>query len=128
MAQTRKRRRKKRRGTQSGKIETRRSRPRSRQEAKARARSNRKSPRSGGKAPYQRGAPTWRGAVIRAAVAAGVFFVLLMLAFKRPAGEAIGISVFMFGIYIPFGYYFDRFLYNRRQAAARRKREQAKGG
>jgi hypothetical protein len=29
----------------------------------------------------------------------------------------------MLGIYIPMGYLFDRFFYNRRQAAKRRERE-----
>lgn len=73
--------------------------------------------------------PTWRGAATRAAIAAGVFFLLLLL-LKQPPLGAVFISIAMFAIYVPMGYYTDSFLYNRRQrkeveAAARHAAEKA---
>ena len=66
VAQTKKKRRKKHRGTQGGRIDTkRRARPRSREEAKAQARSRR-----GGGAAQRRRPPTWRSSIIRGVVAA----------------------------------------------------------
>jgi hypothetical protein len=48
-------------------------------------------------------------------VAAGIFFVLVAVAFGRPVGEALALSLFMLAFYIPMGYFIDRFLYRRRQ-------------
>jgi len=117
--QTRKRRRK-HRGTQTGRVDTRsRSRPRNRQEAKARARN-------------QRGhrhdvAPNWRSAIFRGAFAAAAFFLIVWLIFKRSIGQSLALAVFMLAFYIPLGYYTDRFFYNRRQRQKQLERERAKG-
>src|SRR4051794_4984544 len=104
------RRRKKRRGTQGGSIDRRgpRGRPRTRAEARARAKS-----RGSKKTPVSRAdrLPTWRGAVNRGLLAAGVFLVLLILLFKQPVASAIGLSAFMLIVYIPMGYYLDKFFY-----------------
>jgi hypothetical protein len=114
MAQTRKRRRRKHRGTQGGRIDSgrRRGRPQSREEAKARARSRRT-----GRTPANRfdTPPTWRGATIRGLVAAGLFVVLLLAAFGRPAGEALAFGAFMLAFYIPAGYFMDQMLWRRRE-------------
>jgi hypothetical protein len=108
MAQTRKRRRRKHRGTQGGRIDRgRRSRPRSRQEAKARA-------RSGRAARFER-PPTWRSATNRGLVAAGLFVVLLLVVFGRPPAESIAFGVFMLAFYIPMGYFIDSMIWRRRQ-------------
>jgi hypothetical protein len=117
MAQTRRRRRRKHRGTQTGRIDRRGrgSRPRSREEARARAKRQLADRRD---VP-----PTWRSATNRGLIAAGIFFVLLLLLFVRPVGESLALSAFMLAIYIPLGYTIDRFFYNRRQAAKRRERE-----
>jgi hypothetical protein len=129
MAQTRRRRRRKHRGTQGGSLGRGGGRPRSRAEARDRARSQLKS---GKKAKRRQPAdrrdrePTWRGAVNRALIAAGIFVVMLLLFFHQPASEAIPVSVLMLGLYIPFGYYFERFLYNRRQAQKQRSAEEGK--
>jgi hypothetical protein len=121
MARAERRRRRKRRGTQSGRIETRRrGRPRNRAEARARARARTGDRRTRG--PRQ-GPPTWRGAVNRGLIAAGIFFALLALLFGRPLGEAFALSAFMLAIYIPLGYYLDRFFYRLRQRRERRERE-----
>jgi len=58
--------------------------------------------------------PSWRAAVTRAGIAAVVFLVLLIVMKQKPVG-AFFISIVMFGLYVPMGYYTDRFLYERRQ-------------
>ena len=115
MAQTR--RRKKHRGTQSGSIDRRgrTGRPRSRQEARARARQQMSSKRDR--------PPTWSSAVTRGLFGAGIFFVLLVTLFGRPLLASLALAAIMLLIYIPMGYFFDRFVFNRRQAAKRRERE-----
>ena len=123
MAQTRKRRRKKHRGTQGGSIDRRaRGRPRSREEARARARS-----RSGDRPSRSDHPPTWRGALFRALIAAAIFFVLMLVGFGRPVSQAIVLAAFMLVIYVPFGYYFDLFFYRRRQRQKQRAREEGAG-
>jgi hypothetical protein len=117
MAQTRKRRRRKHRGTQSGSIDRRaaRGRPRNRAEARSRAKSQYSQRRDQ--------PPTWRSAINRGLVAAGIFMVLLVFAFGRPIAASLALSVFMLAFYIPMGYYIDRFFYRRRQAQRQRERE-----
>ena len=111
MAQTRKRRRRKHRGTQGGRVDAgRRGRPRSRAEAQARARSKkRREPR--GQRP-----PTWQGAIVRGAAMAAIFGAVL-IAIGRPIGPSIGFAAFMLAFYIPMGFYLDRMLWRRRQRA-----------
>ena len=114
MAQTRRRRRRKHRGTQGGRIDRRRrgARPRSREEAKAQARRRTEARRD---LP-----PTWGGAFTRGLIGAAIFFALMLFAFARPVGEAVALSVVMLAIYVPLGYHFDRFFWRRRQ---RKRRE-----
>jgi hypothetical protein len=114
MAQTRKRRRRKHRGTQGGRIDTggRRGRPRSREEARARARS--RGRRKTGVTRFD-SPPTWRGATIRGIVAAALFVVLLLAIFGRPVGESLAFGVFMLAFYIPAGYFIDTMIWRRRE-------------
>jgi hypothetical protein len=120
VAQTKKKRRKKHKGTQGGRIDTnrRRSKPRSRAEAKAQARS-RRTP--AGKVDNP---PTWRSSVIRGFVAALIFTVLLALIFKRSAGAALALGGFMLVFYIPAGYYIDMMMWRKRERARIREREE----
>jgi hypothetical protein len=120
MAQTKKKRKRKHKGTQGGSIDRRgrTSRPANRQEARARARRQMTDRRD---VP-----PSWRSSFNRAIVASGIFFALLVLLFGQPVGGALGLSAFMLLIYVPMGYYIDRFFYNRRQAA-KRKAKAARG-
>ncbi|MBA3867502.1 MAG: hypothetical protein H0X42_14380 [Solirubrobacterales bacterium] len=120
MAQTKKKRRRKRRGTQGGRIDTkaRASRPRSREEAKARARSGRKT--SGPKADLP---PTWRNSFMRGIFAAVVFALLLIVLFQKPLGPSLAFGGFMLAFYIPAGYYIDMALWRRRERARIRERE-----
>ena len=117
MAQTRKQRRRKHRGTQGGRIDTRprRSRPRSRQEAKSQARSRRKSPANRFDRP-----PTWRSAATRGLVAAAIFIALLILIFRSPVGQALAFGAFMLAFYIPAGYFIDSYMWRRRERARMR--------
>jgi hypothetical protein len=122
MAQTRKKRQRKRRGTQGGRIDTkaRRSRPRTREEAKAQAARSRRKPT----ASKEDLPPTWRGSLIRGAIAAVVFAVALILVFKRPVGGALLFGAFMLAFYVPAGYYIDLTLWRRRERARIRARSE----
>jgi hypothetical protein len=121
MAQTNKRRRRKHRGTQGGRIDTKpaRGRPRSREEARNRARAKKRPP--GPKADLP---PTWRGSAIRGLIAALIFALLLLAIFKRPVGVALAFGAFMLAFYIPTGYYIDMTLWRRRERARIRAREE----
>jgi hypothetical protein len=120
MAQTRKKRQRKRRGTQGGRIDTkaRRGRPRTREEAKAQARARRR-PTAKEDLP-----PTWRSSFIRGLFAAVIFVVLLVLAFKKPLGGSLIFGAFMLAFYVPAGYYMDTFFWRRRERARIRARSE----
>jgi fatty acid desaturase len=125
MAQTKKRRRRKHRGTQGGSIDRRgpRGRPQSREEARARARSGGRT-KSSQRRQRQDRVPTWRSAIQRGLLAAGVFFLLILIGFGRPPLVALALALFMLAFYVPFGYYFDLFFYRRRQRQKQKAREQ----
>jgi Flp pilus assembly protein TadB len=132
MAQTNKRRRRKRRGTQGGKVDTRpRSRPRDRAEARQRA----KSVRAGGsrKKAAATGAartpdpPTWGSAVKKGLIAAGIFFALMALVFRESSGQSAAQAGVMLLFYIPMAYYTDRFFFNRNLRKQQQQRAKASG-
>jgi hypothetical protein len=112
MAQTKRRRRSKHRGTPAGTIE-------------ARGRTGRKpTAAERGDKPTARPhrldkPPTWQGAAGRAAIATVIFLIAVLLlgvgAFRQNLGAAIVIAVFMFFVYWPLGFYTDRWMYRRRQ-------------
>jgi hypothetical protein len=66
--------------------------------------------------------PSWRSAILRGAFGALIFMVLLVAIFRKPVGPSIGLAALMLMIYIPLGFYIEKFLYNRRMAAKRRER------
>jgi hypothetical protein len=119
VAQTRKKRRRKHRGTQGGRVDPNRrpGRPRSREEAKARARAGRKR-----SAPRTDSPPTWRSSAIRGAGAAAIFTVLLLVLFKRPIGASLALGALMLVFYIPAGYWIDTTMWRRRERARLRSR------
>lgn len=117
MAQTRKKRKTKHRGTQAGTIE--RAGRTSRQQARTTAKATSAERRA---ARYER-PPTWRGALTRAAMAAALFGILVILVFHRAVASGLIGAAFAFLFYIPVGYYTDRVLYNRHQ----RRKQQARG-
>jgi hypothetical protein len=118
VAQTKKKRRRKRRGTQGGRIDTTtRTKPRNRAEAKARARSGKRKPVAKADLP-----PTWRSSFIRGITAAVIFFVVLLLIFKRPLGASLALGAFMLVFYVPAGYFIDITLWRRRERSRMRSR------
>jgi hypothetical protein len=124
-----KKRKRKQRGTQGGRVGGRRSRPRSRAEAKAQARSkgsSKGSSRAERMSERVGAPPTWRGAVNRALIASGIFLLLLVLLFGQPFLNALGLSAFMLLVYIPMGYYMDRFFYRMKLRREEKKRLEAK--
>jgi hypothetical protein len=112
VAQTKKRRRRKHRGTQGGRIDTRpaRGRARSRAEAQARARSRSKKKRKGGERVPQ--PPSWSTALKKGAVAAVLFLGLLALMGQNPITSLV-IAILMLGFYVPMAFLMDRFFYQR---------------
>jgi hypothetical protein len=109
MSQTRRKRTRKHRGTPAGTIERagRTGRPRTREDAKQIARERR--------AQRLDRPPTWKSAINRAAIAAAVFGVLVIIAFKRDIAQGAILAAFMFFLYIPLGYATDTFIYRLRQ-------------
>ena len=126
MAPTKKKRRSKHRGNAAGVIEARgrTGRPPTPAERKA---SERELAAQRRRERMMR-EPSWNGAAKRAALAALVFGVLLVLAFQTPIGQAVSLTAFVFLFYIPLGYYTDQFIYRRRvkQEAAKAKPSKVK--
>jgi hypothetical protein len=116
MAQAKRKRTRKHRGTPAGTIERagRTGRPQTREDAKQIARQRR--------AERFEKPPTWKSAVNRAAIAAAVFGVLVTLAFGRSIAQGVILAGFMFLLYIPLGYATDTVIYRFRQ------RRKASGG
>jgi Flp pilus assembly protein TadB len=119
MAQTKRKRRSKHRGTAAGTIQS-------------RGRTGRKptaAERDAGKQERARQRrldrldrpPTWKSAGQRALIAAAVFLVAVLVLFRQKPAAAISLAAFMVLIYLPMGYYTDLFMYRRRQ---RKKAEQ----
>ena len=132
MAQTKRKRRRKHRGTQGGRIDTRpaRGRPRSRAEAKSRARSGRGKSKKKSSGPRVPSAPSWSSAIKKGAVAS-VLFVGRLARFgpNPPASQQVGIQ--LLGVYVPLAYMMDRFFYQRhlrKEAQKQLEREQERAG
>jgi hypothetical protein len=108
MAQTKRKRTRKHRGTPAGTIERpgRTGRPQTREDAKQIARQRR--------AERLDKPPTWRAAVNRAAIAAAVFGVLVIALFSRSPAEGTALAAFMFLLYIPLGFTTDKMIYRYR--------------
>jgi ABC-type xylose transport system permease subunit len=112
MAQTKKKRRRRHRGTQAGTIETpgrtgkpvaAERRPATRQTAARQRRENRFDKE-----------PTWRSALNRAAFAAVILAIFIGITQKNIAqGVILGVVAMI--IYVPMSYYTDRLLWRRRQ-------------
>src|SRR5689334_2406625 len=98
MAQTKRKRTRKHRGTPAGTIERagRTGRPQTREDAKKIARERRQE--------RMDKPPTWRASINRAAIAAAVFAVLVKVLFKKSIPEGIALGAFMFLLYIPLGF------------------------
>jgi Flp pilus assembly protein TadB len=112
MAQTRRKRRTKHRGTAAGTIQARgrTGRPPTPEERKKQTRSDARERRLN--TP-----PTWKGAATRGALAAILLFVLFAFLGrgKQPLVSAAIFAVFALALYIPGGYYMETLMYRRRQ-------------
>jgi hypothetical protein len=117
MAKQKQRRRRKHRGSQSGRVDRTAGRPRSRQQAKAQARARQENKRD---LP-----PTWGGAFRRALLAAAVFFFAIVALFRAPVGGAISVTILMLGFYTFLGYWLEAFMWRRRMRAKSKAREGA---
>jgi hypothetical protein len=108
MAQTKRKRTRKHRGTPAGTIERagRTGRPQTREDAKKIAKQRRQDRLDK--------PPTWSGSVNRAAIAAAVFAVLVVLLFDRTVAQGGILGAFMFLLYIPLGYFTDQAIYRYR--------------
>jgi hypothetical protein len=128
MAQTKRKRRRKHRGTQGGRIDRRpaRGRARSRAEAQARAR-NRTKKKGGPRVPEP---PSWSSALKKGAVAA-VLFVGLLALFGQSPIASLAVGVLMLGFYVPMAFLMDRFFYQRhlrKEAQKQAEREAQRTG
>ena len=128
MAQTKRKRRSKHRGTPAGTIEA-----RGRTGRKPTAEEIRKEQRDTDRRRRMMREPSWNGAAMRAAVAAVLLLVFTQLGIgpEMPLGQSFAVAAFAMLIYIPLGYYTDRFLYRRRMArdaaaAAKQREEQGR--
>jgi Flp pilus assembly protein TadB len=112
MAQTRRKRRTKHRGTAAGTIQARgrTGRPPSAEERKKQSRMSARERRLN--TP-----PTWKGSATRGALAAVLLFVLFAFLGrgKNPIVSAAIFAVFALALYIPGGYYMEMWMYRRRQ-------------
>ncbi len=111
MAQTKRKRRSKHRGTAAGTIETRgrTGRPPTAEERPKAARTKAREDRLNKP-------PTWKSSFMRAGFAAIVMFVFLAVTTKKNGvAVAASFAVVAFLLYVPAGYDFELFLYRRRQ-------------
>jgi hypothetical protein len=132
MAQTKKKRRRKHRGTQGGRIDTRpaRGRARSRGEAqnRARSRTKKKGGKGGAREPQP---PSWSSAAKKGALAAVLFLGVLSLMGQNPIVSLLAAVALGLAFYIPMAYLLDRFMYQRhlrKEAQKRAEREAQRTG
>jgi hypothetical protein len=113
MAQTKKKRRSKHRGTAAGTVEARgrTSRPLTPEERKRAARQEARERRLN--TP-----PTWSASFKRAGLAAGFLFLFMLIGGpkKDRVATAVVFAVLALLIYVPAGYYLELFLFRRRMA------------
>ena len=110
MAQTKRKRRRKHRGTPAGTVE----KP---------GHGSRRQPQSAKKSMPQTAAerrherlskpPTWRGVLNRSAIAAIFFAVIALLVLDRTLAQASILALFALLVYIPASYYTDLFMHRR---------------
>jgi hypothetical protein len=109
MAQTKRKRRRKHRGTQAGTVE-------------ARGRTGRSATATDAKAIRQarreerlNKPPTWRGSFTKAIISSILFGVLAVVILGWSVAQAAPLTIAMVALYMPLSYFTDRFIFNRRQ-------------
>ena len=120
MAQTKRKRRTKHRGTAAGTIQT-----RGRTGRPPSAGDRKKTTRLEARERRLNSPPTWKASVTRAGLAAALMFIFLALVGPKNNRivSALIFAVFAFLLYVPAGYYFEMTMYRRRQ----RKKQQVAG-
>jgi hypothetical protein len=68
--------------------------------------------------------PTWRGAFLKAMIAAVVLLFVVIIVLKQQSNQAIELFPIVLGLYTVVSYYSDKFIYDRRQ----RKKAREAGG
>lgn len=126
MANTRKKRKTKHRGNAAGMVEA-RGRTGRRPTDAEKGRNQSKAAKESGPRPHRLDSPpTWRSSAVRAVLAAGMFFGVLVLFFKRPAAASAPIAVLMIAVYTPLGFYTDMWIHKRRVAKLKQRKDPSK--
>lgn len=118
MGQTKRKRKRKHRGTPAGTIEARgrTGRPPTKQEKReAKSAQDRRMERLAKP-------PTWRSALNRSLIAAVIFGIVVIVAFGQAVGSGVALAAVMVLIYMPMTYYMDLFMHKR----FKRRMEQGK--
>jgi len=112
MAQTKRKRRTKHRGTAAGTIQTRgrTGRPPTAEEKKKQDRTTMREKR-------MNTPPTWKGSLQRALLASALMFLFILVTSKgnNKVLAAVLFAVFALALYVPAGYYLELYLFRRRQ-------------
>jgi hypothetical protein len=128
MAQTRKKRRRKHRGTQGGRIDRRPARGRARSRAEAQSRARGRTKKKGG--PRVPGPPSWSSALKKGGIAALLFVAVLSVFGQNPLSSLLA-GVVLLPAYTAMSYVLDRFFYQRhlrKEAEKRAEREAQRTG
>ena len=112
MAQTKRKRPRKHRGTQAGTVEA---RGRTGRPGRGSVASDAKQLRRQRREERISKPPSWRSSFNRAAISAVVFGILTVVVFGWTVGQALPLTAAMVLIYLPLSYVTDRYIYNRRQ-------------
>jgi hypothetical protein len=112
MAQTKRKRRSKHRGTAAGTIEA-----RGRTGRKLTAQEQRKAQAAQRRTERALRPPSWNAAFLRAGLAAILLFAFTQIGLTGESltvGAGLGLALLSIVLYVPLGYVFDRWVYNRR--------------
>jgi len=120
MGTTRRKRRSKHRGTAAGTIEARGRTGRKLTPAEAR-----KAQAAQRRTDRALRPPTWNAAILRAVIAALLLFAFTQLGLvgeRLTVGAGLALALFSIALYVPLGYLFDKFVYNRRLRQAQQSK------
>jgi hypothetical protein len=117
MAQTKRKRRSKHRGTAAGTVES-----RGRTGRKPTPEERKKADAAAQRADRLYREPTWKSAATRAGFAAVMLLVLFQIGIgpKQNLSSSIALALLAFAIYVPLGYWTDRAIWKRRMRRAGR--------
>ena len=124
MAQTKRKRRSKHRGTAAGTIEA-----RGRTGRKPTPAEQRKASAADRRQERMLRPPTWNAAILRAVIAALLLFAFTQIGLvgeRLTIAAGLSLAALSIALYVPLGYLFDRFVYKRRLAQAQRAKDGSK--